>query len=221
MAALNDERCRTWEPGPLAVNVNQRQTLVDSFDPVKVAKVGDRLAPSTLVGVDGENIVLSDLAASGPLVLLLFRFAGCPACNIALPGYDRDLRPALNRLGVPLFAISPQVPERLVEIRDRHELGFTIASDHDNTLSRSLGLTYEFDEPTRAQTSGPNWIGAVTGTDTWELPITSALVIGDEGRIEYIDIASDWMVRPEPEAIIAAVQALLARRNGADSLASG
>jgi hypothetical protein len=35
-------------------------------------------------------------------------------------------------MDVPLVAVSPQVPERLREIRERHALDFTVASDLDN-----------------------------------------------------------------------------------------
>ena len=47
-------------------------------------------------------------------MLVFFRSAGCPACNIALPYYRDELAPGLAALGVRLIAVSPQVRERLV-----------------------------------------------------------------------------------------------------------
>jgi peroxiredoxin len=62
--------------------------------------------------VHGGTVDLEHLLADRPAVLLFFRCAGCPACNIALRHYQAELYPALADLGVPLVAISPQVPER-------------------------------------------------------------------------------------------------------------
>ncbi|MEJ0047917.1 MAG: peroxiredoxin-like family protein [Rhodospirillales bacterium] len=93
--------------------------------------------------------MLDDLLRDGPVVLLFFRFAGCPACNIALPYYQRQLYPELRELGATLIALSPQLPGRLVEIRDKHGLEFIVASDKDNELARSLGILYSADEASR------------------------------------------------------------------------
>ena len=112
---------------------------------------------------------------------------------------------------MPLIAVSPQVPERLIEIRDRHQLTLQVASDKDNQLARRLGILYEFDEPSRqASLSKGAGIGAVTGTGTWELPQPTVVVIGSDHRVHFADVSPDWLVRTEAEPILEAVDALLA-----------
>jgi peroxiredoxin len=143
----------------------------------------------------------------GPAVLIFFRFAGCPACNIALPYYQRTLWPALQKAGVRLVAISPQVPERLIEIRQRHDLGFTVASDPDNRFARALGITYEANAASRAGGTGQGWIGEVIGTGTWELPQPAVLLVKPDHRVDFIDISPDWLVRTEADSILAALTA--------------
>ncbi len=72
---------------------------------------------------------------------------------------------------MPLVAVSPQVPERLVEIKTRHHLQLQVTSDPDNNLGRRLGILYSFDEASRkAALAKGNFIGDTTGTGTWELP---------------------------------------------------
>lgn len=206
LAALQDERDRSWTPAQLALNAAQRRELVDTFDRSRAVDAGDAVPDFALDGIDGTVIRRDALIANGPAVLIFFRFAGCPACNIALPVYQRALSPGLRDLGVPLVAISPQTPSRLAEIQQRHALDFVVASDRDNGLARRLGITFEANAATRQAAATP--LGEITGTGTWELPFPTVIVIGTDATVEWVDIAPDWMRRTEPEAIIDAVRSI-------------
>lgn len=210
LGALQAERDRDWTPAQLDLNAGQRRELVEHFDPSRAIKAGDTVPDFALDAVDGTTVRLDDLVANGPAVLIFFRFAGCPACNIALPVYQRTLWPTLCDLKVPLVAISPQIPSRLAAIEQRHTLGFTVASDHDNGLARQLGIVFEPNAATRAAAATP--LGEITGTGTWELPFPTVLVIGEDHIASFVDIAPDWMQRTEPDAVIVAVRALVPAR---------
>lgn len=209
LADLHAERVRTWDPAALKINVDQRATLVETAEPAAWVKVGDVVAPFVLRDVEGGELTLKGLTASGPAVLVFFRFAGCPACNIALPYYERALQPTLKALGVPLVAVSPQIPERLGEIRTRHDLTFKVASDTDNALGRRFGILYTADEASQAaQRARGGSIGDTTGTGTWELPQPTVVVIDQNGVVKFVDVSPDWLVRTEAEPVIAAVRTL-------------
>jgi cytochrome oxidase Cu insertion factor (SCO1/SenC/PrrC family) len=92
---LHAERVRTWDPAKLAKNIDQRRHLVETFDAAKVVKVGERVKPFELEEPQGTPLTLDELVSDGPVALIFFRFAGCPACNLALPYYDRWLLPGL------------------------------------------------------------------------------------------------------------------------------
>lgn len=205
LADLHAERVRTWDPAKLQVNIDQRRELVDAFDPATAVREGDFLPPFSLLDVEGGEITRETLLADGPAVLIFFRFAGCPACNIALPYYQRNLWPELERDGIRLVAVSPQVPERLIDIKKRHGLDFAVASDPDNTLARRLGITYQANAASRSGGEGPGWIGEVLGTGTWELPQPAVLVIDQHGVVAFADISPDWLVRTEAIEIIHAL----------------
>lgn len=197
LADLHAERVRTWDPAKLQVNIDQRRELVEAFDPSAIVQVGDTLPPFTLLNVEGGEITRDSLLADRPAVLIFFRFAGCPACNIALPYYQRNLWPELKKAGIQLVAISPQVPERLIDIKNRPGLDFAVASDPDNTLARRLGITYQANAESRSGGEGRGWIGEVVGTGTWELPQPAVLVIDQDGIVTFADICPDWLVRTE------------------------
>jgi peroxiredoxin len=213
LADLHAERVATMPPADLQVNIDQRAELVVSFDPSKAVQPGDRLDPYALEDARGGPLALDDLVADGPAVLVFFRFAGCPACNVALPYYRDELAPGLAQFGARLVAISPQVPERLVEIADRHALPFAVASDRENTLARRLGIVFEANKASRrsALAKGAD-VPAIIGTGTWELPMPAVLVI-DRGRVvHFADVTPDWMARTDAEPVLRALRELVGSR---------
>jgi peroxiredoxin len=204
--ALHAERVATWPADRLARNVAQRRQLLADFDPAKVVRVGDAIAPFTLEDADGRVLTLEGLTADGPVLLIFFRFAGCPACNIALPHYDRQLRPALDAEGIRLVAVSPHLPEQgLGEIRARHALGFPVAADRGNALARRLGIAFATGEvPDEPPAAG--WIGELTGTGTLELPQPAVILIDRDRIARFVDISPDWLVRTEVPEILDAIR---------------
>ncbi len=201
-AALHAKREKEWPPEQLQRNIAQREALVAKYDPAGHIRPGDTIEPFELIEPDGV-LTRDDLIADGPAVLIFFRYSGCPACNIALPYYNAQLQPVLKARGVRLVAISPQVPE-LLDIGARHNLDFTVASDPDNNLAKRIGIAFEPDEKPAVK-PGDSWIGAATGTGTWELPQPTVLIIDQRGIVRFIEVSPDWLARTEAEAILAAL----------------
>jgi peroxiredoxin len=209
--ALHAERVRTWEPAQLERNVAQRRTLIAAFDPTKIVQVGDRVEPFEVEGSQGDPISLDNLIAGGPAVLIFFRYAGCPACNLALPYYDRQLRPALDALGIPLVALSPHLPEKgLDDIRARHQLRLRVAADRNNGLAGRFGISFAKGEVPDGQPS-PGWIGELTGTGTAELPQPAVIIIDGAAVVRFVDVSPDWLSRTEAPEILAVVERISTR----------
>ncbi len=216
LAAFQAGRAATMDPSALAENIRFRAALEATTDRRRIVAAGDKAPDFTLHSVEGPLLSRDALLADGPVVLIFFRFAGCPVCNVALPWYDRNLRPELDRRGVRLIAVSPQVPAKLGEIRSRHALGFTVATDPDNDLARRLGLTFAPDATARAfaEARGAN-TAEITGASTWELPMPAAILIDTDGTIRFAEASPDWLVRTEADVILAAVDAAIPLRQGA------
>jgi peroxiredoxin len=205
---LHAERLATWRPEDLKVNIDQRRRLVEEADADRFLKAGDVVEPFSVPAVDGSIVELDQLLTTGPVVVVFFRFAGCPACNIALPYYQRRLYPALRELGATLLALSPQIPDRLLAIKEKHSLEFLVAADLHNELGRRFGILYTADEASQAAARARGTsIGDVTGTGTWELPMPTVIVIDRHRTARFVDVSPDWLVRTEAEPIIEAVRA--------------
>jgi peroxiredoxin len=210
LAELHAYRVAHMAPEVLQANIDQRRHLEETADRAGWVKPGDVIEPLVLPEVLGGTVDLAELLAAGPVVLLFFRFANCPACNISLRHYQQELYPALASLGATLVAVSPQVPEKLAAIRNRFGFGFPVASDSDYRLTRSLGITFtasaEQQERDRAKGGG---LAAELGTGQWELPYPTIVVVDQQGVVTFADVHPDWLVRTEAPAVIDAVRALV------------
>lgn len=199
-AALQAERERDWPTAQLQANAAQRGLLVERFDPAAVTQPGTVLPPRSFDEVDGDRLSLDELTAQGDALFLFFRFAGCPACNIALNYYAQALAHGLRQRGIPLVALSPQPPHLLRAIKTRHDLPFPVATDADNGLARELRLTFQPDH--RPSPPPLGWIGETTGTNSWELPQPALLLVGTGRVVRWLHVSPDWLDRPEAETIL-------------------
>jgi peroxiredoxin len=199
LAELHAYRVQTMAPAALAANIDQRRLLEETADRDAFVQAGDVVEPFTLPEVLGGTVDLDRLLAAGPVVLLFFRFAGCPACNISLRHYQQELYPALAELGATLVAVSPQVPGKLAAIKNRYGFLFPVASDTGSELGRRFGITFTPTHDLRAE----------LGTDSSELPMPTIVVIDANRVVRFADVHPDWLVRTEADAVIDAVRALV------------
>ena len=203
LAALHTERLTTWPAEQLQRNIDQRRLNVERFDPETAPKVGQAIAPFELQSVQGGLLRSLDLVKNGPAVLVFFRHESCPACNIALPYYDRNLWPTLSSLGVPLVAISPQIPEALANVRNRHDFQFQVASDSGASLGRRFGLTFKSEGAPKPESIAQGLA---------ELTHPTVVVIDANHVLRFIDVTPNWMARTEAEPVLEAVRQLIEAR---------
>jgi peroxiredoxin len=200
-AELQAERESTWKPEQLARNAGQRRVLVERHAAKTYPQPGDTVAPFTVIDQDGNKLTRETLTANGPAVLVFFRFAGCPACNLALPYYNETLLPGLQQAGIPLVAISAQHPVDR-GIIDRHGLKFSVAGDPGYAFGRALGITFLPEEQPKVE-PGDSWIGATLGTDSYEIDQPAVLILDRGGKVRWFDVSPDWLDRTESDAILA------------------
>ncbi|MEU4238564.1 redoxin domain-containing protein [Actinoplanes sp. NPDC026619] len=163
----------------------------------RMVKPGQRLPSQVLLEADLGAIHLDRLRLTGPIVLVFFRYASSEPCNAALAGYQRQLVPALADTDSHLVAVSPQVPQRLAEIKRRHDLTYFVASDARNTLIDAFNLG--FHEP---------GADAVLGTRRSVLPFPAVVIADRAGTVRFADVRADGAPHPDPATILMAVRSL-------------
>jgi peroxiredoxin len=177
--------------------------------PAGVAAPGTPLADAKLLDVHGQPASLHAATADGPAVLVFYRGAWCPYCNVALSAYQRHLLPALTGRGVGLVAISPQAPDGSLSMREKHDLAFTVLSDPGNGIARDLGiLTQPSDEARAAQLQLGLDLTAVNADGTTGVPMPTVAILDAGHVLRWIDVHPDYATRTEPAQVLAALDQL-------------
>ncbi len=169
----------------------------------RLVRPGDRLPSLPLLEADLGPIHLDRLRLTGPIVLVFFPYASSAPANAALAGYQRDLMPELTATDTHLVAVSPQIPQRLTEIKRRHDLSYFVAADVRHTLIDAFNLG--FTDP---------GADVLLGARRSVLPFPSVVVADRAGVVRFADIRAAGAALPAPGEILAAVRALQQVRAG-------
>ena len=108
--------------------------------PAGIAPAGTVLPDAELLDVQGAATTLYAAAGGGTSVLVFYRGAWCPYCNIALSAYQDQLLPQLTERSIRLVAVSPQKPDGSLAMQQKHSLAFTVVSDPGNVIAGRLGV---------------------------------------------------------------------------------
>ena len=74
-------------------------------------RVGTKAPDFTLTNAFGKAITLSNELNKGPVILVFYRGAWCPFCNMHLHVLHNSL-PAFKQYGAQLIAVTPQTPDK-------------------------------------------------------------------------------------------------------------
>jgi len=193
-------------PDLSAVFDQEQRDLKSAGVPVNAVKIGDIVADAPLIDLDGKAVDLLSVTAGRPAVLVFYRGAWCPYCNITLRTYERDLRPELDRLGVALVAISPQTPDGSTAAVAGGELNFPVLSDPSNALVRALGIITEPSAEARAAHTALGFDVADSNADsTGDIPFPTVLIIDTDNTVRFADVHVDYTTRTEVPAILKAL----------------
>lgn len=164
---------------------------------------GDDAPMFELPDAFGNTVRLADVLAEGPAVVSFYRGNWCPFCNLELRALERELA-AAKASGVTLVAISPNTPDVSRELVDEAQLTFPVLSDHDNLVAKQFNLVYEMiPEHIEYYRDHGRDIGALNGTEAWELPVPATYVIDRDGVIRYAFVDLNHRVRAEPSEVVA------------------
>jgi thioredoxin-dependent peroxiredoxin len=126
---------------------------------------GDKAPNFRLSDQDEREVSLGDYK-DRKLLIYFYPKADTPgctkqACNV------RDARKKLDDLGVDVVGISPDKPSKQKKFDDKHDLGFTLLSDQDNTIAKTYGA----------------WGEKSMYGKKYEGTIRSSLLIDEQGKV--------------------------------------
>ncbi|RDH75816.1 AhpC/TSA family protein [Mycolicibacterium moriokaense] len=177
--------------------------------PDGVAVPGDKVPDARLLSASGDPTTLADTLGGRPAVVVLYRGAWCPYCNLALRSYQEDLVPPLDQRGIALVAVSPQKPDGSLTVQQKNELAFAVLSDPGNQIASALGVLTAPTEGTReAQRAMGIDLLDVNADGGYGIPMPTVVVVDETGTIRWIDVHPNYTTRTEVADILAAVNDL-------------
>ena len=190
---------------PMGAFAREQSELAASA-PAGIAPVGTVLPDAELLDVHGAPTALYAAVGGGTSVLVFYRGAWCPYCNVALSAYQAQLLPELTDRGIRLVAISPQKPDGSLTMQQKHGLAFTVVSDPGNTIASRLGiLTRPSEEARAAQLELGLDLARVNADGTDTLPMPAVVLLDASRAVRWIDVRPDYSTRTEPGQVIDAL----------------
>jgi peroxiredoxin len=197
-------------PGEAMGAFAREQAGLAASVPAGIAPVGTVLPDAELLDVHGAATTLYAAAGGGTSVLVFYRGAWCPYCNIALSAYQDQLLPQLTERGIRLVAISPQKPDGSLAMQQKHSLAFTVVSDPGNIIAGRLGiLTQPSEEARAAQLQLGLDLTSVNADGTVALPMPATVILDASHTVRWIDVHPDYSTRTEPQQVIGAAEDIL------------
>jgi peroxiredoxin len=188
----------------------ERAALAD-LEPVGVIAVGETLTDGELLNPQGQSTTLQAALGGQRGVLVFYRGAWCPYCNIALNAYQAELLGELEQRGVALVAVSPQTPDGSLSMQEKNDLRFAVLSDPGLRLTRSVGIiTAPSEEARAAQLQLGLDLEATNADGTTALPMPTVLILDPDLTVRWVDVHPDYSTRSEPDEILRALDALTA-----------
>lgn len=109
-----------------------------------------------------------------------------------------ELRPQLDKHNVQIVTLCTDTPEQIRKGMGKHGANAVMLSDADLSVTRQFGLENE-----NTSVRPPGLEG---------LPIPTTILTDAEGIVRWIDQSDDYMVRSDPDRVLAALEQALSHR---------
>ncbi|MBB3602255.1 peroxiredoxin [Mycolicibacterium sp. BK556] len=186
-----------------------QRRMVDEGVAPGAAQPGTPLPDPELLDTQGNPTTIGSVRGNRPAVVVFYRGAWCPYCNLALKAYQDQLVPALARRDIPLIAISPQKPDGSLSTAEANALSFDVVSDPGNQIAKALRIVISPSEASRAVTQQLGIdLREANADGGYELPMPTVLVVDERGIIAWSDVHPDYTTRTEVGDILSAVAQL-------------
>lgn len=174
----------------------------------RALNVGASMPSFTLNDAYGKPVRSEDLLREGNLVVVFYRGAWCPYCNIYLRGLQRRI-PDFESQGAKLVAISVEPPDRSLSVKKRNSLNYTVLSDPEFAVARKFGIVYELPKVVDELYKGFGLdVAKHNESEKAELPLSATYVISGKGKIVYAFLEPDYKKRADPEVLLEVLKKL-------------
>jgi peroxiredoxin len=163
--------------------------------------VGEKAPLFNLKNAFGKDIVLNEELKKGPVILVFYRGAWCPYCNMYLHVLQENLD-TFKKYDAQLITITPQSPDKSAKQIEKDGYPFEVLSDINNKVMKKYKLYFELPKEVLAIYK-KHGVGIEINKDkATALPIPGSFVIDKKGVVRAMQAQTNYKIRMEPEMII-------------------
>lgn len=164
--------------------------------------IGETVPDLQLTQMDGSSTDFGAVLNGKKTILIFYRGGWCPYCNSHLSELQK-IEPKLKELGYQIIAVSPDVPAKLNESDQKHDLSYQLYSDVKGELMGKMGIAFQ--APERYQKMLLN----ITAEENkgW-LPVPSVFIVNDKKQIVFEYISPDFKHRMNGDLLLAVASKL-------------
>lgn len=184
------------------------QTLTSTEQqPEKQKKPGLRVGEKVPKGVfvtdqKGNRVILSDLYAKQPVVVMFYRGGWCPFCQKALASWGPRLS-TIEELGAKMVVISPESMDHAKKSAKKSGMGYSIYVDEKLEAAKAFKVRFTVDDSTIKKYKGYGIDLETWNADkTWRLPAPGTFVIDQQGVVQFAYADWNYTKRVNPKDVI-------------------
>lgn len=210
VVGINAGAAQQLPPAVLAAFGAEQDELDAAGVPDGVLEPGAPMPDGSPLDATGAATTLTATRAGRPAVVVFYRGAWCPYCNLTLRTYQQELVPALAERSVSLVAISPQKADGSLTMQETNELTYSVLSDPGNQLAGALDVLMA---PGSDSLEAQQLLGIdpteVNADGTATIPMPTVAIVDAGGTLRWIDVHPNYTTRTEPAEIIVALDSVL------------
>lgn len=194
----------SWTPEELLLMKNASDNLAKSM-PFPGIQVGEKAPNFTLKNAQGKKVTLESALTKGPVVLVFYRGAWCPYCNLHLRSLKENLH-LIEQHNAQLITITPQLPDKSEEQFKKEGYPFEVLSDLDYKVLKDYRLYYELPEYlVKLYKKHGLDIASFNGEGRTALPVPGTFIIDTQGIVRAMQAQTDYKIRMKSDDVVKAL----------------
>lgn len=102
-----------------------------------------------------------------------------------------------------MVAISPELPDASLSLKEKLDLKYEILTDLNNELAKAFGIAFSMEDELIDIYEGFGIdLKSTHGNENYELPVPASYVVDKDGTIILAHVEIDYTTRMEPEDVL-------------------
>lgn len=187
----------------LACNSNIDAQVPEKAKDICPLLIGETLPTANLQDAAGGIILLNDVIAAKPTVLVFYRGGWCPYCNIQLSGLVQ-IEMDILELGFQIVAISPDDYQNLKSTEEKDSIKYLLFSDPNGKFIQEIGIAFQTPSKTKAYIETKVQKGKTSDV----MPVPTVMILNTNGVIQFEYINPNYKERLSGEMLLAVLKTI-------------